>query len=550
MAGRTASGFAGVGETVMRRLGGYAVILAVLVIFPALSVTASADEVVATLAFGSDDLTFEQHEGYDLVSLEGADHLTVPAEPMLPALSIQLLLPPGSTAADLTVVESGTVYLSGRYTVLPAPWPATFSSRGAAEVPQPNVSTYNSVLPYPSEVARLAGVGSFGGHRLAEVTVTPLQFVPATGELLLHTRIDIVLETEPASATSEVDLATAGRRSGQAARMIERSARNARAMLAYDTELPGSLAKARNGFDYLILCPDAFVDEFQVLADWKSRKGVRTEIVTIEAIASNPLFAGADSAEEIRNCIKHYYVEDGITWVLLGGDTAIVPARNVYDFFYGQGIPCDLYYADLDGSWDVDGDGRWGEHDEDAVDMYSDVFVGRAPVESAGEAATFVAKVLSYEGAASQFLDDYQLRMLFLAEILWDSPSPYTDGGVALDIIGDTFVPDRFEPIVKLYERDGTLDLANAIAALEEGAGIVMHEGHAYIDFESLGPDDITIEDLDALANAGRGGLWSPAGEWPSSATRGTAGDSPATPASASPTSSARSSLSRSSRRT
>jgi len=474
--------------------------IAILILAVSLPAPAAAttDEVVAALEFSPAQLSFAEHEGYDLISLEGADYTTEPTEPMLPALTIQLLLPAGTTCRRVTGSSDGAVALPGTYRILPAPRPASLASREAAKTPQPNARTYESVLPYPREVARLAGVGSMGGHRIAAVRITPLVYTPATGELGLHTRIEVRL------ALDDRALETPAARSAITLRAIAGLVENAGELPAPD-DTSGPRTSA---FDYLIVCPDALAAAFGPLADWKTRKGVRAEIVTVESIDADPLFAGRDGAERIRNCIRHHYIESGITWVLLGGDTGQVPARQAYDFFYDQGLPCDLYFADLDGTWDEDGDGRWGEHVDDSIDMYSDVFVGRAPVASPGEAATFVEKVLAYEAAAFTIADDWQLTTLFLAEILWDDPDPYTDGGVALDMIDDTYVPARFEPIVKLYERDGNLNVGAALTELEAGPGIVVHEGHGNAGSVSIGPDALTNLTLDGLTNGERGGLW------------------------------------------
>ena len=475
-------------------------ILILVVSFPPLA-AAAPDEVVAVLEFSPAQLSLAKHEGYDLISLDGAEYATEPTEPMLPALNIQLLLPAGTTCSEVVATSDGAVALPGTYRILPAPRPASLASHGAAKTPQPNAQTYESALSYPAEVARLAGVGSMGGHRIANLRITPLTYVPATGEVLLSTRIEITLPLEALSwalpvAGSEVV------REG-VARLVENGEK-----LSEFAGTPLRSADRTNEFDYLIVCPEALADAFAPLQSWKTRKGVRTEIVTVESIDADPLFAGVDQAERIRNAITHHYIESGITWVLLGGDTGAVPARAAYDFFYDQGLPCDLYYADLDGTWDEDADGRWGEHGEDSIDMYADVYVGRAPVSTAAEATVFVEKVLDYEAAAFTIADDWQLDALFLGEILWDDPDPYTDGGVALDMIDSAFVPPRFDPIVKLYERDANLNLTGVLAELEAGCGVVVHEGHGNTGSVSIGPDAMTKSTLDGLTNGSRGGIW------------------------------------------
>jgi len=483
--------------------------LVLLVSVPALAVAASASATV-TLVFDPAQLHFAEHEGFDLVSIEGAVHTTEPAAPMLPVVDVRLLLPPDTSCSDIVTTLSGTVSIPGSYDILSVPRPVRFSSTRDSEAPKPSRSTYDIELPFPREAARLAGVGSMAGYRIATVRVSPLQYVAATGELILHTNIAIAAATE---SVGEDGARSLGAVSGPASKLpVEGFVDNLDALDDY-TARPRNAGRTE-GVDYLLITTEEMRESFRPLADWKTLKGVRADVVTIEEIVSNPLFAGVDTAEKVRSCIKAHRDAHGTTWVLLGGDTDAVPSREAYDFFYDQGLPCDLYYADLDGSWNADGDDRWGEVGEDDVDMYSDVFVGRAPVDSPEEAATFVEKTLAYEGAPFEVWEDFQLKMLFMGEIMWDSPDPYTDGGVALDMIEDESVPSRFTPITKLYQRSGNLLVSTATNALQSGYGIVVHEGHSNITKASIGTGDLTRADLDALTNGERGGLWYSVGCW------------------------------------
>ena len=75
------------------------------------------------------------------------------------------------------------------------------------------------------------------------------------------------------------------------------------------------------------------------------------------------------------------------------------------------------------------GDDVYGEV-EDNVDLYPEVFLGRAPVSTVDQAENFVRKVLAYEKPT---LLDYQQKALFAAEILWWSP--YTDASLSKELI-------------------------------------------------------------------------------------------------------------------
>jgi hypothetical protein len=187
-------------------------------------------------------------------------------------------------------------------------------------------------------------------------------------------------------------------------------------------------------------------------------------------------------------------------WILLGGDTNVILHREAYSNFQGNNefIPADLYYSDLNGNWDDDNDGIYGEV-ADNIDFYPDVFVGRAPVDTVDEAHTFVSKTIVYEGGPL----GYEAKVLFLAEMLDSS----TDGGIAKNIIDDNYIPDTFS-VTKLYESLGNLNKVNAMNELNAGYGIVNHIGHGGVSVIGIGPDALYNPDMDSLINSPRNSIF------------------------------------------
>lgn len=100
-------------------------------------------------------------------------------------------------------------------------------------------------------------------------------------------------------------------------------------------------------------------------------------------------------------------------------------------------IPTDLYYAAIDGplyrrsgqhDWDLDGNtiyGWNGDGNLDGVDFGCDLSVGRAPVDNATDASTFVDKILTYETFRNvrdhQLLDGEYPRRYLGAGDVWGS---------------------------------------------------------------------------------------------------------------------------------
>lgn len=260
--------------------------------------------------------------------------------------------------------------------------------------------------------------------------------------------------------------------------------------------------------EYLVVTNETLKSYFQELVDWKRKKGIPSAIRTREWITSN--YAGSDPAEKIRNYLKIAYQDSGCVWVVLGGDTDVIPCRYAHIELQTEteNIPADLYYSDLDGTWDYDGDHVYGEP-EDSLDLFPDLFVGRAPASTTSEVEVFVDKVLAYEKSVPS---DYQLKMLFFAEY----GDPRTDDAIAKDMIDDYYVPPRFDPLSKLYESNGNENAQAVLDSMDLGFNFMNHAGHANYPVLCTGPDNIWNEDMDGLTNSSRfSGVLYSVGCWP-----------------------------------
>ncbi len=108
-------------------------------------------------------------------------------------------------------------------------------------------------------------------------------------------------------------------------------------------------------------------------------------------------------ADQIRQFIADAYANWGTRWVLLGGDTTVIPMRNVC---VSPERPSTRaahrqYYACPNGPWDSSGSSLWGTTTDGAgggdIDLMPEVYVGRAPVETASQTTNFVNKTILNE---------------------------------------------------------------------------------------------------------------------------------------------------------
>ncbi len=132
-------------------------------------------------------------------------------------------------------------------------------------------------------------------------------------------------------------------------------------------------------YDLLLIYPDNFLGgSVERFINFKKKQAIS---VIAKKVSEANEFRGRDLAERIREMIKYYYSQFGVKWILLVGDNDVIPVRyaKLYAYFqYGNEIPTDLYYADLDGDWDLNGNGIFGEV-SDSLDLFADVYVGRIP---------------------------------------------------------------------------------------------------------------------------------------------------------------------------
>ncbi len=160
-------------------------------------------------------------------------------------------------------------------------------------------------------------------------------------------------------------------------------------------------------YKYIIITNEEQKPAYEKLAKWKTQKGVKAKVLTTSEITSNYLVG--DLQERIKTAIYDQYVSSNneLTYVLLGGDSEIVPARMCYIKYqyyknnswvvYQESTPSDLYYGCFSNiKWDDNNNGIYGEI-EDNINLIPDVFVTRLPSCSYSDANTMVNRILSYE---------------------------------------------------------------------------------------------------------------------------------------------------------
>ncbi|MEI8243443.1 MAG: C25 family cysteine peptidase [bacterium] len=316
-------------------------------------------------------------------------------QPVLPEGVVVVALPDGAQVQSCRVTPSDTVVMPLPARVRHGRAAAAYSD-GPGEPSVPDPETYALDVPYPMIDLASWSIERRGSQRLVNVRLTPVQYVPASGILLANRRLDVAVTwTFPAAA---------GKEGGKAAARP----------LAPVVALTSGTLPAAGRFDYVVITSADLLEtpapnNFQALCAARNRGGLIATNVTTDWICANypgtRPDGGTDDPTRIRNFIADAYQNWGTRYVLLGGTAARVPTRLLYGYVQAaDSIASDMYYGCLDGTFDFNANGVYGEagdgEEGQDVDLVAEVYVGRFPVATTNEVANMVRKTLAYEQAA------------------------------------------------------------------------------------------------------------------------------------------------------
>ncbi|MBA3007381.1 MAG: hypothetical protein KJ900_01265 [Proteobacteria bacterium] len=332
-----------------------------------------------------------------VLDLENGQILSEPGAPAFPSQRVKIALPANSIVKDLkTKVVKKVAVTKEPQLVAPAQEPRrTAGSRkqaikrslfGSDVLPKeprtelhpaqgitlPRFEMYRQVFASPPPLVRILDTGYRGVATVVELELHPVS-QNEKGILELATQIQLTVAYEPIA-----DGATAGAYFREPRNLAE-AQRFTNIMKA--EVLNPAWVKDFGPFwpifdyDYLVITDNQawdaatstpvagsaatvgdMVSAFERIAAWKKRRGLRTRIVKVADIVNGSFgdfkTGTRDLQEVIRNFLKWAYNAWGIAWVLLGGDSNIIPVRSVAgDGCGGIGIGTDNPPGDNKSFW-------------------------------------------------------------------------------------------------------------------------------------------------------------------------------------------------------
>jgi len=273
-------------------------------------------------------------------------------------------------------------------------------------------------------------------------------------------------------------------------RFVALSQQALRPVPAPELDVASDLRSPQNIADYLVIAPPALLAAAQDIAHYRTRSGLRTQVVSLVDIYDE-FAAGHHDPRAIRDFLAfaHHSWQVAPAYVLLAGSGS-------YDWRdlqgYGDNLlpmlmvdrggslfPSDSRFADLEG-----GDG------------VPEIALGRVPALSAAELEDYLAKLIAYETTKAA----WQNQVLLLADGV-DANFDFAAEGRQMSEL----LPRGYDHQVLALAENASLAQARSqlFGALGEGRAWLTYVGHGGVDrLSSQGL--LTKADIPALTNSGK----------------------------------------------
>ncbi|MBQ6062053.1 MAG: hypothetical protein IJK87_00295 [Prevotella sp.] len=329
---------------------------------------------------------------------------------------------------------------------------------------------------YPLKNANYSGTVFWGDYKIIQFIISPFTFIAENNSLFFNSNFELTITLND-STNNEISYFIKDDLTEQ---LVRENVVNPEDMALYLEMLP-SLTEPnetpvnRESYDYIIVTNETLKPSFARLVEWKTTKGVKTKIITLEEILGKYENTTFSTPYKIKLTLYNEFTKklnnkDGhaLQYVLLGGDDSVIPTQYCQGSYYGRdslgrrilvtksNIPTDLYYSTLTGqnnlSWDGNRNGILGEVNE-GINFTPSVSLTRLPVRTNEEVIVFVNRILQYE--KDNLADGWKNNMLMVGNEL---DTIYIENNVAVsdaqykgDYIYEKYIQPNWHGTIKKF---------------------------------------------------------------------------------------------------
>ncbi len=364
------------------------------------TITFSQTKRVISFKFTEKDFTIEKtDDGYTRILSDDRNALIWgdSIDPALPFFNFTILVSPNEIYQSHKLSYE-KILIASDVDIEPNPSPIS-DCLNRSSVSESLIKTNYLGDSYPKEQAAYTGTNIMDGYKLLNFVVCPFHYDISNRKLYLIRGIKVNIETTEKHAVVLTERQNTGNNMRNTiinivenSNEIDKLYPNTKNEHKYESKTHQSVP-----YKYIIVTCDSLHDVFDKLARWKTIKGVKTKVVTIEECCQE--FPEYTQQLAIKSVLSNYY-SNGMEYALLGGDVNIIPAQMCDLPHYDEttDTPADLYYSCLDNdiSWDTNGDHIYAGA-QDIVDLAPEFIITRASVNSRSDAEIFVNRIIEYE---------------------------------------------------------------------------------------------------------------------------------------------------------
>jgi len=387
-----------------------------------------------TVTFTVPEPQITEIDGKEEISVEGFVNSCNPGQPMLPEKVYRLLIPPNSENVNFEIIDSKKKGLEGNHDV-------------RLGLPISDGSHVNTSSPYSEDsLIKISGISNNGNAKFISLRIFPFEYDKTNKKLSYYknvtVRISYVLNNSSLLSVFSKPKTLKNKDLDDYYNKNEVKALNyAVATFPSETHL-------------LIIIPSCLENLFALRVFKKYKKGEGYTVVTQTTENIYSQYYTGDNVEKIRDYLTDYrgWIGGNFYLLLIGspynsaGQTnqstgGTIPMRYFYpdplnhrvdnNAEIDGRVPSDYYYAELDGNWDANGNGFYGEYNVDTSNSPPDVYVGRIPFDDPNIVSLILQKSLAFEqrqsdkkkilyaGAFTNFKVRTQDEAVVMEEAMW-----------------------------------------------------------------------------------------------------------------------------------
>ena len=276
---------------------------------------------------------------------------------------------------------------------------------------------------YPSNIYKDLNIGNCRGYTILSLALNPVQYIPGEGRLFYFPEMIVTINLEENGYDNGFyrglpDDEKWVKKLVCNPELTERYQNGNLPIFVY----PGGLCDPSDDYDYVIVTTthnglDYWPAGGSTPYNWGSLMdkhenddGIRCTLVTIQDIDACPDYGNDDPLFDdieahIREFCKDAYQDWGTDYIFIGGDDEWIPARHI-KYEAESNVDSDIYWSNLDNTFNDDHDYYWGEEGDNGFDLYAELFIGRITCDEPQDVSNWMKKSFYYANSNDLFYLD------------------------------------------------------------------------------------------------------------------------------------------------